>query len=65
MGIYAISPWGVNFTHIRAKNLLLPIENQNNFPASRLVKGDLRQYKHCLKCNWNWECKWGQFLSLF
>lgn len=42
MGICAISPWGINFTHIRAKNLPVPIENQNNFPPSRVVKGDLR-----------------------
>lgn len=53
-GICAISPPGVSFTCPRAKNLLVPIEVQNNFPPSSLVKGDLRQYKHCLKCYWHW-----------
>lgn len=53
-GICAISPPGVNFTCTRAKNLLVPIEIQNNFPPSSSVKGDLRQYKHCLKCYWHW-----------
>lgn len=37
--VCAISPPGVYFTCTRAKNLLVPIVVQNNFPPSSLVKG--------------------------